>query len=254
MKKLMFVAALATTFAAVAENVCQPEDPVVTEPTLVYSFKASVKTTKGVFVSKITPAGGTICAPTEVEVGRMIYRTKDSTKFQGWIFDCTAKCSTIAEGSVLVWDSKRKVQIDDAAFAPVFINVMGKKQSEAEWAWTFTGIANYDEARQQEYALTGAGLGKFDVKKGFYTSFSGNFAGIASASFDLKSKGIATEDGNLACDPSQIWKCDALTELVDDNTVAYGTWSAKYDAAASKKFAKNSYLKGPSYVGEREAN
>ena len=242
MKKLMFVAALATSFAAVAENVCAPgEDPVVTEPTLVYSFKASVKTTKGLTYTGTYMDGQTVCTPGEETPTKAIIRTKDSTKFQGWIYDCTATCDTIANGTAVVWDSKRKAQLNGAAFDTKFINVMGKKQSEAEWAWEFAGAANYgDDNLVQEYALTGAGLGKFNTKKGFYTSFSGNFAGAATASFDLSKK--------TTCDPSQIWKCDKLDELGDSDTVAYGTWSAKYDASASKKYAKNAYLKVPAYV------
>ena len=239
MKKLMFVAALASSFAAVAANDCTPEKPTVVDPTLVYSFKASVKTTKGIAGSTTTDSS-TICTPGTITTTETVIRTKDSTKFQGWIYDCTATCSTIADGTPVVWDSKRKAQLTGATFTTDFINVMGKKQSEAEWAWTFTGTAAYDDVRQQEYQLKGAGLGKFDAKKGYYTSFSGNFAGTATASYDLSS-------GNKICDPSQIWKCDALTTLVDADTVAYGTWSAKYDKSASKKFAQGT-LKVPSYV------
>ena len=243
MKKLMFVAALAASFAAVADNDCSPEDPVVTEPTLVYSFKASVKTTKGIAGVTATDTT-TICTPGEIITENKVIRTKDSTKFQGWIYDCTATCETIGSGSAVVWDSKRKAQLADAAFTTTLLNVMGKKQSEAEWAWTFAGEATYDETRKQAYALTGAGLGKFDKKKGFYTSFSGNFAGTVAASYDLSKNAAKLH----ICDPSQIYKCDDLVTLTDADTVAYGTWSAKYDASASKKYAKNGDLKVPAYV------
>lgn len=243
MKKLMFGAVLATSFAAVA-GVCNPEeevDPIV-EP-IVYSFKASVKTTKGITnAGYTTTVGKTICNPgDEEEVGAIILRTKDTTKFQGWIYDCEPTCSTIATGSAVVWDSKRKAQLNDAAFDTAFIHVMGKKQGEAEWAWGFSGTAVYgDDALAQTYTLTGAGLGKFSPKKGYYTSFSGNFAGTATASFDLTKK--------TTCDPSQVWLCEDLETLVDEDTVAYGSWSAKYDATASKKFRKSDYLKVPGYV------
>ena len=247
MKKLMFVAALATTFAAVADDTpCTPDpvDPVA--QALVYSFKASVKTTKGLAYTGTYMEGQTVCTPGDEKTYKTIIRTKDSTKFQGWIYDCTTTCNTIGSGSVVVWDSKRKAPLTGAAFTTTFLNVMGKKQAEAEWAWTFTGAATYDDTRVQSYELTGAGLGKFSAKKGYYTSFSGNFAGTASASYDL-SKNAANIH---ICDPSQISKCDALTTLVDEETVAYGTWSAKYDASASKKYVKNGTdgLKAPTYV------
>lgn len=239
MKKILLSTLVAASMGVIA-NDCTPADPVVTEPTLVYSVKMTVKTTKGL-IGTATTDSSTVCTPGEVTTTATVIRLPDSTKFDGYIYDCTATCSTIADGSAVVWDSKRKAQLDGAAFTTTFINVMGKKQSEAEWAWTFAGAANYgDDKLVQEYALTGAGLGKFNTKKGFYTSFSGNFAGTATASFDLSKK--------TTCDPSQIWNCDKLDEPVDENTVAYGTWSAKYDASASKKYAKNGFLKVPTYV------
>lgn len=239
MKKLMFAAVAALSMGAFAENTCTPVDPVVTEPTLVYSVKMNVKTTKGVAATKSYDAGS-ICAPDPV-TSTTVIRTKDTTKFAGWIYDCTATCDTVANGSVVLWDSKRKAQIKDAAITTTFINVMGKKQNQAEWAWTLEGTAEYDSTRTQAYALTGAGIGKFSTKKGYYTSFSGNFAGTAAASYDLSKK-------NSVCDPSQIWKCEDLATLTDSDTVAYGTWTVKYSSSASKKFAKNGYLKVPKYV------
>ena len=123
---------------------------------------------------------------------------------------------------------------------------MGKKATLAEWAWTFAGTAKYDESRSQAYALTGAGYGSFS--KGMYRSFSGNFAGSVGASYDLKTKMVADSPTSCACDPSQVWQCDALTDLVAADTVAFGTWTAKYDATASKKYLANGFLNVPSYA------
>ena len=123
------------------------------------------------------------------------------------------------------------------------LNVIGKKQNVAEWAWTFEGTAQYDATRSQAYTLTGAGYGTFS--KGLYRSFSGNFAGTAKASYDLKTKPESTP---CACDPSQVWDCTDLTTLVDADTVAFGTWTAKYDASASKKYLANGFLNVPSYA------
>ena len=224
-------------------NPC-PEEEVA--PTLVYKVQMNLKTTKGVTTHE-TVNKGSICTPGEDEDVCNVYRTKDATKLVGWIYDCTATCDTIANGSVVIWDAKRKAAFaDGAAFTTAFINVMGKKQAEAEWAWTFSGTADYssfDAAATQEYTLTGAGLGKFSTAKGYYTSFSGRVAGTVTASWDLKTK------KNNCCISSQIVKCDELATLVDaQDTIAYGTWSAKYDSSASKRYAKDGYLKLPSYA------
>lgn len=244
MKKLMIAAAAAALVGGAFAANCQPDDPVAAPSSaIVYQFKATVKTTKGLAVKSVTNDRGSTCRPGE---GRdeqtFIVRVPDTTKFQGWIYDCEPSCNLIESGEVVVWDSKRKAQLDGAAFATLFINVMGKKQANAEWAWTFAGAAVYADGVQQAYELTGSGLGKFSAKKDFYTSFSGNFAGTADASYNLVK--------NAECDPSQVWKCTDLTAegLTDEKTVAYGSWTAKYSASASKKFTKNGYLNVPSYV------
>ena len=233
MKKLMIVAALAATTVATAEaDDCTP----TTQPAMVYQVKMNVKTTKG--VSKTLDKSD--CGPT----GGVI-REKDSTKFEGWIYDCSYACNLVESGTSVMWDSKRKAPFTSSAFTTTFLNVFGKNQKSAEWAWTFEGTVDYapnsDNSVEQTYNLTGAGYGKFDTKKRFYKSFSGNFAGTASASLDLKSAN---------CDPSQIWKCDNLNDLADSDTIAFGTWTVKYSKSASDKYARNgiSALKLPSYA------
>ena len=235
MRKLMIAAAIAAIGAGVYADNCAP-----TPGTLVYDLSMTVKTTKGV---KASGAVGNVCTPggsDGVTPSCTVLRTKDTTKFAGYIYDCVEACDTVANGTVVAWDSKRKVQLTGAAFTTTFINVMGTSKKEAEWAWTFAGTADYSANGfgTQAYELTGAGYGKFNGS--YYTSFSGNFAGTTSASYDLSSK--------VCCDPSQIWKCDALADLVDSDTVAFGSWSVKYNAKASKKFNSNGYLKVPNYV------
>lgn len=242
MKKLMIAALAVASISAFAANDCTPEDPVVTEPTLVYAFKASVKTTKGVSGTTITN-NGSVCAPEDDVVTGTVIRVPDTTTLAGWIYDCTATCETVGTGSVVVWDSKRKAQLKDAAMEKIILQVIGKKQADAEFAFKLTGTFEYDATRQQ--ALTEvifAALGKYNKAKGFYTSFSGNFAGTAAASYDLSNKSA------VICDPSQVWLCTDLTTLTDADTVYYGTWSAKYNASASKAYAKNGTLKVPAYV------
>ena len=234
MKKLMIALAAAGLVGGAFAGNCEPDAPSNPDA-LVYQFKATVKTTKGAPAKWL--ASGSTCTPGSSAEG--VIRLPDSTKFQGWIYDCTPTCNLLDTGKAVVWDSKRKAQLTDATFSTTFLNVMGKKQTDAEWAWTFAGAAAYSADISQAYALTGSGLGKYS-KKGYYTSFSGNFAGKADASYYLAK--------NAACDPSQIWKCDDLATLADSETVAYGSWSVKYSSSASKKYTKNGYLKLPNYV------
>lgn len=242
MKKLMFAALAAVAMGAVA-NTCAPEDPVVVDPTLVYKFKATVNTPKGVSAYvKGTP--GSVCNPGDATEGTTtIVRVKDKTKFAGYIYECKATCDTVANGSIVVWDSKRKAQLVDAALAVELIHVIGKKQTQAEWLTGLTGTANYDASRAAYYDLKLGAFGKFSTKKGYYTSFAGNFAGSVDKVYDLNAKTEA------ACEPAGYYDCADLTTLVaDDAAVAYGCFSVKYNASASKKFAKNGALKVPAYV------
>ena len=226
---------------AFAENTCAPEEIT---PTLVYKFKATVYTPKGV-TPNVKAAPASVCAPSGEggESTSTTIRAKDKTKFAGWIYDCTATCDTVANGSIVVWDSKRKVQLSDAAMAKEFIHVIGKKGTQAEWYWGLTGTANYDASRAAAYDVKLAGFGKYSIKKGYYTSFSGKFAGSVDKVYDLKAKTEA------ACVPAGYFDCTDLTALVsDDAAVAYGCWSVKYSSSASKKFLRNGYLKVPAYV------
>ena len=238
MKKLMIAAAAAAMVGGAYAAPCAPDAPN-TDCASVYSFKLNVKTTKGVTLKTVD--SGSQCLPGST--GCAVIREKDSTVIQGYIYDCSCGCDVISSGSVVAWDSKRKAPVDGPAFTKTLLNVIGKKQNVAEWAWTFAGTAEYDANRSQAYDLTGAGYGTFS--KGLYRSFSGNFAGTAKASYDLKTKAEST---TCACDPSQVWDCTDLTTLVDADTVAFGTWTAKYDASASKKYLANGFLNVPSYA------
>ena len=236
----MIAAAAAAMVGGAYAAPCTPVDPTPGDCASVYSFKLNVKTTKGVTLK--TVASGSQCLPGST--GCAVIREKDSTVIQGYIYDCSCGCDVASTGSVIAWDSKRKAKVDTPAFNTTFINVMGKKQNVAEWAWTFAGTVQYDANRTQAYELTGAGYGT--CSRGLYRSFSGNFAGTADASYDLKTK----QDTNnpCACDPSQVWACADLTTLVAESTVAFGTWTAKYDASASKKYLANGFLNVPSYA------
>ena len=256
MKKLMIAAAAAAMVSGVYAGNCEPESPATpTGSAAVYSVKMTVKTTKGTAVAGTTVTKGSQCTPDEKGSTCFVYREKDSTVFQGYIYDCSDTCDLLETGSQVFWDSKRKTQLANGAITTTLLNVMGKKQTVGEWAWTFAGKANYGDdasgnAREQEYTLTGAGYGVYNTKNERFTSFSGNFAGYATPSYDLKSNSTKI---SCACDPSQVWKCTALDTPADNNTVAFGTWTAKYDASASKKLYNKGVLTVPSYVAYEPA-
>lgn len=246
MKKIIAIAAIAavgTSFASGGN--CTPDAPN-TDCALVYSFKASVKTTKGIVRTQSTSGG--VCAPGES--GCVVLRTKDSTKWEGWIYDCSCSCDLASTGSFVAWDSKRKGEITSATLETEFINVMGKKQNEAEWLFNFTGTVENlgDAALSQEIEAKFAGLGKYDVKKDRYASFSGSFAGKMGASYDLAKAKKSNTDEGCDCTPSQVYACADLDALNDSETVAYGTWTVKYNSSASKKYLKDGSLKVPGYV------
>lgn len=253
MKKLM-IAALGLAVANVwaVNGDCGPKDEAETKNcAAVYAFKANVKTTKGLVLGE---GAGSLCGKGD---SCEVIRVKDSTKWQGWIYDC-CRCDVVDGGDVVLWDSKRKGQIEEATITTSFLNVIGKKQSDAEWMFTLTGTVNNldnedDNLNQAITAATFAGFGKYSEKKGYYTSFSGNFAGSMAAPFDLAAAKKASTSENCACDPSKVWKCADLDELFDDvvDTVAYGTWTVKYNASASKKYLNKGVngLKVPDYVG-----
>lgn len=246
MKKLMIAALAACSIGAYAtDNTCAPGEAPV--PTLVYKFKATVYTPKGITRTEAA-VPGSVCNPdsTGTAGGTNVIRAKDKTKFAGWIYDCNATCDTVATGSIVVWDSKRKAQLNEAAIDSKFIHVIGKKQKDAEWRWDLTGgkaTYNYGDAT---YTLALAGFGKYSAKKGFYTSFKGNFAGdVDAVTYVPKGRPSSADD----CVPAGYWLCTDLTTLAtDEAAVAYGCWSVKYSKSASKKFNRNGYLKVPNYV------
>lgn len=259
MKKLMFVAAVAASTVAFAncEAPTPGPGPVPTEEAYVYSIKFSVKTTKGVATgTKESTGKASQCKPGEPIPGTCeVYRTKDTTAFQGWIYDCEPTCDSINTSDMIIWDTKRKVELEGAAFtggADDFIHVMGKNDTEAEWLFgisgdtTLPGEDSAGAARAQKWTLSCAGLGKYDTRNDRYASFSGNFIGTASAPYDLKT---ATSKYACACDPSVVYDCtDLLTPVENANTVAYGTWTASFNASASKKLNNQGFLTVPSWL------
>ena len=233
MKKLMLIAAMAASFVGPMFAACSTCAKHAENGAAVYEYRFSGKTTIGKTVNGVcvrTPA--TLC-------------------IKGWIAKCTNDCETSIGTATdtgicyysfwqecpykapiaaqIVWDSE-------------FPHVMGSKNSDSEGYMTFSGdIKNGDDVLQSFEAVCSA-LGKFNKKAGVYNSFSGTFTGLATASLC----------GCYSCGPSKSVVCtcsDLETMLEDQKTVFYGTWSMKYNAAASKAFYNNGKLpKTPSYA------
>ncbi len=152
------------------------EIPTQPDPdALVYKFTLSLKTTKGVSVRKVVTRKS-VCSVNS-ESSCHVYRARDTTKIEGWIYACEGDCSSIAEGSFIAWDSRRKVPIDAARLETSYIARIGKTANQIEWCWKFSGSADYGGARVQDYDLVGAGSGTFQAGKGFCTSASGKVVG-----------------------------------------------------------------------------
>ena len=226
MKKLLVFAAVAAMGIGAYAG-CSEEDTSVEGQ--VYQWKMLLKTTQGISMNIVdAPACG------ESSSSCIAYRIPDKVAIQGWMYACEFECDLAEGGFVTVmWDPSRKIQISTPTFdfSEGLLNILANKKA-AETAWTFTGDYNYDSERKQTITLTGAGFGTFNEAMKAYTSFSGFVAGKMTASYDLRST-----KGNC-CEPSQVWQCASLTELVEDaDTAAYGKWAMRLNPAASAAYA-----------------
>ena len=235
MKKIMIAAAAAAMVGGAFASACEPEEcPIIKEVARVYQVQFNVYTTSGHVLAK-DGIGATQCSPGESAC--IVMRGKDKTVFRGYVYVCENLCELTDYASAFA-DVRRRVLFDDAEFTWNFCNVIGKNNTDAECAWDFTGTVNYDEERAQDYALKGAGYGKYvHSTEGFFDNLSGYFAGTASASFDLSSK-LTAGNADCICTPSQVLKCSAVDGISfeDSDTVAFGAWKMKFNANVTKGY------------------
>jgi hypothetical protein len=262
MKKLMFAACVAAMGAAFADPLCGPgEDvPQTSEWALVYDWKFKGKTTVG-WPSSWKSVVASDCTETDVcGVGTtttsLIKRIPATFAMAGWTAIC--ECGKLI-GDYDSWDgysfwiTKPYSSYFNAALCgqygmkaccgDAFIHVIGKTENDAEIYSGFYGPSYFvNTSYGQTWNFDYAGLGKY-VKKspiaganwcGYYSQFSGSFAGYATASYYINvKKGI--------CTPSIVFACeDCLTdELADQPTVVYGNWSVKYNAKKTRVYRGN---------------
>lgn len=250
MKKLMIAAAAAAMTAGIYAGCADvtPDDPVVTFDAAVYQWKFTGKTGIGVVIKgtkDITQKGG--CADDIVipGYGAEVIRVPGTLNIVGYTYICDDECWNF--GTYLVNPTAAQFQIKKPYKSLVYdqnfvtaINaaeVIGKSatQYELEGDAKFATVDG-DVGPTYTYELTFAGFGSYAKKYGRISSVSGNFAGLQTPP---RYNGTVT--GLAKCPPADYWDCVTLTYANDamHASVAYGTWSIKYNSAASKKLAKN---------------
>ena len=228
MKKLMIAAAAAAMVSGAYATACV--DDTSYDVARVYQVQFNVYTTKGVAQGGI---GATQC----VDGDCLVMRGRDKTVFRGYVYVCEDLCELSGYAAAFA-DVRRYRLVQDSEFTWDFCNVIGKNSTDAECAWTFGGTVVYDEEREQEYSLRGAGYGKYvHSTEGFFDNLGGYFAGTASASYDLKTKLTAANE-ECICKPSQVLKCSAVDGISfeDERTVAFGAWKMKFNANVTKAY------------------
>ena len=263
MKKLMIAAAVAAMTAGASAALCGPEDPDVPAPSavpVVYDWTFKGKTTIG-SPSNTKTVIGTDCTETDVcgvgtTTDTLIKRIPGTFAMAGWTAIC--ECGKLTGDSdswdgYSFWITKPYKSYFNAAKCgtygmaaccdEAFIHVIGKKELDAEIYSGFYGPSFFvNTSYGQTWKFDYAGLGKYVQKSpvaganwcGYYSKFSGSFAGYATASYYINTaKGL--------CSPSVVFDCaDCLAdEIADQPTVVYGTWSVKYNASKTKKYGTN---------------
>jgi hypothetical protein len=240
MKKLMLVAAIAATTVAFGE--CK-DGPTASSDAAVYVWQFKGKTSTAVKVTE-TYGGGCVDGGT---TGCAI-RVPGSLVITAYSYICDYYCESfdsLLGGSPTQFFASKpwKSTIyntdkgDTAPFTIDVAHVIGKAASQYE----LEGVAKFAFTHASDLAevfdLTFAGYGAYNKKTGIVTSVSGNFAGKQTPP---RYDGKITKD-SAACPPADYWDCQTLVLAgkANDPSVAYGTWSVKYNAAYSKKLAAN---------------
>jgi hypothetical protein len=153
----------------------------------------------------------------------------------------------VYDGSVFDWEAEGR-----------FVNRMGKNADEVEMCFD---LVPSDTALDDEWGFTLAGFGKVkDVSKydkdldevvwcdSYLNSANGGVVGFTSPDAGTYTCTYCDQYG-VDCDIYDFCEdCEAPWESNDAVTVAYGTWTAKYNSAASKKLRTKLYIT-ESYTG-----
>ena len=252
MKKVMIAAAVAVMIGAASASTCVDggSNPVgCTVQTLVYAWQFKGKTGTGVIVNatKETKEGGSSCVDGSVTPGTAeVIRIPGSLALVGYSYLCDAECYTVQTGLmnptkaqfysvkplkslIAPYRGQNFIQTIDVA------NVIGKSKSQYELAGTASFVFPSTDIGQT-YDLRFAGFGSYDKKNQRPSSVCGSFAGTQTVPRYPKAY------NGTRCPGAGYWDCCTLLYVVGSEgspSVAYGTWSMKYNAAASKKVSAN---------------
>lgn len=228
MKKLMIAAATAAmiggVFAACEDPIDPPAAPI--DCAIAYSFKATLNTTAAKY-GKVTYKEDLGCGDYEKVTEYTCYREKGKKTLTGYYYACECACD-LADSDVFglaLWDAKTKCLDENAAIEFEILQTFGKKFDKVE---AFFALETTDGE------FMAAGMGSVDTKKGIVKSISGNIVGMMAA----------PECDDDCQDFDNDLRFGAICEDADildaGSTVAYGTWSLKYNSSISKKLLKGS--------------
>jgi hypothetical protein len=224
MKKLMMFAAAMTIVGGAFAACGDPEETPEGNCAQAYDVKLSVKTTVPAALGGYTISAN--CGDS-TNVAATCYRKVGKQSLVGLIYTCDCECDAILSGTFYLWNKKAKVyEVDAGTVAFDFIQLIGKKQADAEVAWQIVPDGTGTLGAGTLYA---SGFGKWDSKNDLLKSASGNFAGIIDPPIC---------DDALSCDAAIAFVCTDLSAGDSGlSTVAFGTWSIKYSSSKSKKIA-----------------
>lgn len=258
MKKLMVAAAAAalagSTFAICADPGTGSDDRGPC-PAAVYQWQFKGKTAVGVILkggTTITKGSTCVDGSSSTYCAEAV-RVPGTLAITAYTYVCCDECTLFASNILTpaadgsgdqfrLTKPAKTVVYNNTKFIkglPV-ANVIGKNANQFEMGGTAEFNVTDPKDMTQIYKLTFAGFGSFDQKNGRPKSVSGNFAGMQTMP---KYPGKATIQGATGCvdtwcPVANYWNCGS--ELKGDkSSVAYGTWSIKYNSAASKKLTAN---------------
>ena len=206
MKKLMMIAA-AMTIVGGAYAACGDEQ-TDEDCALVYDFKASLKTTEGKAYSG--------------DCDDVCYRKKGSLRLKGYLFGCDCTCEDFLALELYVYDKKTDME-ESGAPEWTILNAIGKKGTDLEALMSL---------ELGEAVFTAAGFGSFD-KYGLVKKISGYVVGTVP----YPECSVDCSDGNPAV---AYPACDFIEDPYVDS-IAYGSWSIRYNSSKTKKYAANTW-------------
>ena len=196
-------------------TITQAANPGYSPCAMVYDLSMDLKTTEA---KRASVKQG--CAEDSV----VCYRVPSSQRLKGVLVNCGCTCEALVNAKLYVWDDKTKFMYVKAGTMDWRqLARIGKSNTEVEVAWAFDDL------------FMCMGFGRFDVNNERITSISGKVVGA------LPDRSCSENCPQGAA----ILTYDPCTSEVNepDATIAYGSWTLRYNRTASKRYAEdNNYL------------